>query len=216
VSPKVADGAGSDGRPDRVLIAGVGNVFLGDDGFGVEVVQRIDRKALPPNVDVVDYGIRGVHLAYELLGGRHHTLILVDAMPVDGPPGTLSVLEVEEDTAWAAQMSDPAGAAVMDGHGMDPHAVVNLLSDLGGRIDTVLVVGCRPAVIAEHMGLSEPVRAAVPHAARLTVELACDMAQGRLPTPPTRQATGRTDGASGASTGGRRTSTRTSRGEDDA
>ena len=171
-----------DDGPTRVLIAGVGNVFLGDDGFGVEAVQRIDRAGLPPNVDVEDYGIRGVHLAYELLAGRYHTLILLDAMPLDGPPGTLSVLEVEDDPELSAGVSDPAGPAVMDGHGMDPHAVLNLLSDLGGRVDKVLVVGCRPAVIAERMGLSEPVRAALPQAARLAADLACDMAQGR-PTP---------------------------------
>ena len=79
----------------RVLVAGIGNVFLGDDGFGVEVVQRIDPTSLPAGVDVADYGIRGVHLAYDLLDGRYGTVVMVDAVPLDEPPGTLAVLEVD-------------------------------------------------------------------------------------------------------------------------
>ncbi|GAA4629566.1 hydrogenase maturation protease [Actinoallomurus vinaceus] len=155
----------------RVLVAGIGNVFLGDDGFGVEVVGRIDASALPATVDVADYGIRGVHLAYELLDGRHDTLIMVDAVPLDGPPGTLAVLEVDPPTG-----PEPPPPPALDGHGMDPEAVLGLLRAIGGDVDRVLVVGCRPAVIEERMGLSEPVRAVVDDAVSLVTELACEEA----------------------------------------
>jgi hydrogenase maturation protease len=141
----------------RVLVAGIGNVFLGDDGFGVEVVQRIDPTSLPAGVDVADYGIRGVHLAYDLLDGRYGTVVMVDAVPLDEPPGTLAVLEV-----------DPTGGgAVLDAHGMHPVAVLALLHDLGGSVDRVLVIGCAPAVVDERMGLSAPVAAAVGSAGEL-------------------------------------------------
>ena len=145
----------------RVLVAGIGNVFLGDDGFGVEVVRRLDPATLPAGVDVADYGIRGVHLAYDLLDGRHRTVVIVDAVPLDDPPGTLAVLQV-----------DPTGGgAPMDAHGMHPAAVLALLHDLGGSVDRVLVVGCAPADVAERMGLSEPVAAAVDAAVRLVSEV---------------------------------------------
>jgi hydrogenase maturation protease len=141
----------------RVLVAGIGNVFLGDDGFGVEVVQRIDPTSLHAGVDVADYGIRGVHLAYDLLDGRYGTVVMVDAVPLDEPPGTLAVLEV-----------DPTGGgAVLDAHGMHPVAVLALLHDLGGSVDRVLVIGCAPAVVDERMGLSAPVAAAVGGAVEL-------------------------------------------------
>ncbi|ACZ00119.1 hydrogenase maturation protease [Thermomonospora curvata] len=166
----------TDGR--RVLVAGIGNVFLGDDGFGVEVVNRIDRAALPERVDVADYGIRGIHLAYDLLEGRHHTLIMVDAVPLEGPPGTLAVLEADPD--------DGPGLPAMDGHGMNPQAVLHLLHTLGGRVDRVLIVGCRPADVTERMGLTGRVAAAVPRAVRLVTELAADAARqtGLPPAAP--------------------------------
>ena len=157
----------SRGGQDRVLIAGVGNVFLGDDGFGVEVVRRIDPGILPGGVDVADYGIRGVHLAYELLDGRYRTLVLVDAVPLDDPPGTLAVREA--DCVAAEPRPD---VPAMDAHGMHPQAVLQLLRSLGGSIERVLVVGCRPAVVDERMGLSDVVAAAVDGAARLAVEVA--------------------------------------------
>jgi hydrogenase maturation protease len=148
----------------RILVAGIGNVFLGDDAFGVEVVRRLDSSTLPNGVDVVDYGIRGVHLAYDLLDGRHHTVVLVDAVPLDDAPGTLAVLEV-----------DPTGGGMpVDAHGMHPAAVLALLHDLGGAVDRVLVVGCAPAVVEERMGLSEPVEAAVDEAVRLVAEVVRD------------------------------------------
>lgn len=147
----------------RVLVAGIGNIFLGDDAFGVEVVRRIDPATLPQGADVVDYGIRGVHLAYELLERRHEVLIMVDAMPLDGPPGTLAVLE--------ADPVSEAGPPSLDGHGMHPQAVLHLLHTLGGTVGRVLIVGCRPADVTERMGLSEPVAAAVDEAVGLVTEL---------------------------------------------
>ncbi|GAA0403389.1 peptidase M52 [Acrocarpospora corrugata] len=165
----------------RVLVAGIGNIFLGDDGFGVEVVNRLDPAALPATVDVVDYGIRGVHLAYELLDGRHHTLIMVDAMPVDGPPGTLAVVEVDVDGPG------DEGPMPVNGHGMHPQAVLDLLRGLGGEVRRVLVVGCAPAAIDELMGLTAPVAAVVEDAVRLVTELACQVAAD-LAVPGTGQA----------------------------
>jgi hydrogenase maturation protease len=153
----------------RVLVAGIGNVFLGDDGFGVEVVRRLERTALPEGVDVADYGIRGVHLAYDLLDGAHDSVVLVDALPLPDPPGTLAVLEVpmDGDRAPANALEVPA----VDGHGMTPLAVVELLRSLGGAVERVLVVGCRPAVLDERMELSEPVAAAVEPAAALVTDV---------------------------------------------
>ncbi|WP_106403683.1 hydrogenase maturation protease [Actinocorallia populi] len=155
------------GAPRRVLVAGIGNVFLSDDGFGVEVVRRIDTGSLPGGVRVADYGIRGVHLAYELLDRAPDTLIMVDAVPLEGPPGTLAVLEV------GGRDLDAAGGAVpVDAHGLHPLAVLLLLRRLGGEAGRVLVAGCRPASVEEGMGLTGPVAAAVPEAVRLVTELA--------------------------------------------
>jgi len=159
----------------RVLVAGIGNVFLGDDGFGVEVVRRVREEPLPPGVRVADYGIRGVHLAYELLDSPPDTLIMVDAVPLEGrPPGTLAVLEVGEEDL------DGAGEAVpVDAHGLHPLAVLLLLRRLGGAVGRVLVVGCRPASLEEGIGLTEPVDDAVDDAVRLVADLAAaEVAQG--------------------------------------
>ncbi|MDP5181686.1 hydrogenase maturation protease [Blastococcus sp. BMG 814] len=171
----------------RVLIAGIGNVFLGDDGFGVEVATRIDRADLPDGVDVVDYGIRGVHLAYELLDGRYSTVVLVDAVPLTEPPGTLAVLEVP--LGDGGRRPDVLAVPAVDAHGMSPLAVIDLLRGLGGTagqggpVERVLVVGCRPGVLEERMELSEQVRAAVEPACRLAVDVVRDL----LPRPHDRE-----------------------------
>jgi hydrogenase maturation protease len=148
----------------RVLVAGIGNVFLGDDGFGVEVVRRLDAMSLPDGVDVADYGIRGVHLAYDLLDGGHDTLVLVDAVPMEEPPGTLAVLDASE---WTAGL-EPSS---VEAHSMSPHTVLAALQALGGRVDRVLVVGCQPADLSEGMGLSAPVGAAVARAVEKVLEV---------------------------------------------
>ncbi|MEV0900557.1 hydrogenase maturation protease [Actinoplanes sp. NPDC049802] len=138
-----------------ILIAGIGNVFLGDDGFGPEVARRLAAGApLPDGTRVADYGIRGLHLAHDLLAG-YDTLILIDALPGDGTPGRVEVLEVDPSGA---------GAGELDGHGMDPLAVLAAVARLGGTLPVTYVVGCRIGAVDEGIGLSAPVRAAVPEA----------------------------------------------------
>ncbi|OKK22147.1 protease [Streptomyces sp. CB00455] len=153
----------------RTLVAGIGNVFLGDDGFGVEAVRELSAHPLPDGVEVVDFGVRGVHLAYQLLDG-YDTLVLVDATARGGAPGTLYLIEA--DGRGAA----PAGGAVLDGHHMSPDAVLALLGTLCAGTGTspprrTLVVGCEPACVEEGIGLSGPVAAAVPQAVRMVLEL---------------------------------------------
>jgi hydrogenase maturation protease len=152
----------------RVLVAGVGNIFLGDDGFGVEVARRLAGEPLPEGVRVADFGIRGVHLAYELLDG-YHTAILVDATRRGGPPGTVYVIEPEQPAA--RDPDDAAAAPLMDAHAMEPDAVLGLLDLLGGSSVRVLVVGCEPAEVTERIGLSEPVERAVDDAVLMVREL---------------------------------------------
>ena len=139
----------------RVLVAGIGNLFCRDDGFGPEVVRRFLASAdLPEPVRAVDYGIRGMHLAYDLLDG-YDALVIVDALPGDGDPGDISVLEVGPDDL---------GQGDFDPHGMAPVAVLASLQQLGGRLPPTYVVGCRPADLTEGIGLSAPVEAAIPEA----------------------------------------------------
>ena len=152
----------------RILVAGVGNVFLGDDGFGVEVVGRLSGRRLPEGVEVVDFGIRGMDLAYALYED-YDLVVFVDATPRGGEPGTVYLIEpeIEED-----------GMVSLDTHGMDPVKVIRLARALGARPARTLVVGCEPQVIPggeEYddilMDLSEPVRAAVEEAAKLVESL---------------------------------------------
>jgi hydrogenase maturation protease len=141
---------------DEVLVAGIGNMFLGDDGFGPEVVrhlQAVGQSALPADVRVVDYGIRGVHLCYDLLDG-YAALILIDALPASGRPGEVTVLAVGgEDLASSDDGYDP--------HGMNPVAVLAGLPALGGTLPPTYVVGAQPMDLGEGIGLSEPLRRAV-------------------------------------------------------
>ena len=138
-----------------MLVAGIGNLFCRDDGFGPEVVRRLlATGSLPEQVRAVDYGIRGMHLAYDLLEG-YDALVLVDAVPGSGEPGEVSVLEVGEEHL---------GTGGFDPHGMAPVAMLASLKDLGGQLPTTYVVGCRPADVGEGIGLSEQVEAAVPEA----------------------------------------------------
>jgi hydrogenase maturation protease len=154
-----------------VLVAGVGNIFLGDDGFGVEVARRLADQQLPEGVEVADFGIRGVHLAYQLLEG-YDLAILVDASARGGEPGSLYVIEPTPGD----------GDVLLDGHGMQPAAVLGLLEALGGPVGRVLVVGCEPAEVGERIGLSEPVGRAVGEAVRLVRELVTQASA----TPQTR------------------------------
>jgi hydrogenase maturation protease len=146
----------------RILVAGVGNVFLRDDAFGVEVVRLLVERPQPPGVQIRDYGIRGVHLVYELLDG-YELFVLVDAAPRGEAPGTVSVLEVE--------LPSPEAQPVIDAHSLTPDAIFGLLSSLGGHPGRNLVVACEPAEVDAGMGLSDPVREALPHAVRAVEEI---------------------------------------------
>jgi hydrogenase maturation protease len=145
-----------------ILVAGIGNIFLGDDGFGVEVARRLAARPQPEGLTVVDYGIRGYDLAYALVRGSDH-VILVDACPRGEPPGTVFVLE--PDLA-----APDAGQAVLDAHDLNPVHVLRLARSLGAELGPVVVVGCEPATLGPpegQMGLSEPVQAAVEEAVTL-------------------------------------------------
>ncbi len=146
---------------DAVLVAGIGNLFLTDDGFGSEVARRLASQQLPAGVRVVDYGIRGMHLAYDLLDG-YAALVVVDAMPGNGAPGDLSVLEVGPDDL---------GDGELDAHGMAPVAVLASLGQLGGSLPPTYIVGCQPADVGEGIGLTPAVEAAVDPAIALVHEV---------------------------------------------
>src|SRR5580693_10227886 len=149
-----------------MLIAGVGNIFLGDDGFGVEVAGRRAGAGLPDWVRVADYGISGMHLAYDLAEG-FETTVLVDASPRGERPGTVYVMELDAGRAQAADRGIP----LLDAHGMQPDVVFGMLDLLGAEAGRVLLVGCEPASIDERIGLSEPVTAAVDEAVRIVLDL---------------------------------------------
>lgn len=151
----------------EVLVAGIGNIFLGDDAFGVEVAQRLATRPLPEGVKVVDFGIRSYDLAYALMEDWD-LVILVDALPGEGKPGTLYIMQPQLP-------SDGEVPASLDAHTMNPVAVLQMVSALGGRVGRMLVVGCEPATVepddAGEMGLSAPVMSAVDEAARVVEEL---------------------------------------------
>jgi hydrogenase maturation protease len=161
----------------RILVAGVGNIFLGDDAFGVEVAQRLVQRPLPEEVRVIDFGIRGLDLAYALLDG-YETVILVDASPRSQPPGTLYLLDLE----GAELPAEEDGAPLIEGHSMDPVKMLRLTAALGGRVERLYLVGCEPAPLGEtedmQMGLSEPVRRAVDEAVSLIESLAAQLLRG--------------------------------------
>ena len=142
-----------------ILVAGVGNIFLGDDGFGSEVARRALRLA-SPNVRVVDFGIRGLDLVYALLDGYDATVI-IDALPCGGEPGTICVIEPDLDQI----KQFPVGA---EAHSMDPMRVLALAHCMGAQLNNIRIVGCEPETFgtedAGYMGLSPRVSAAVEQA----------------------------------------------------
>ena len=152
----------------KTLVAGIGNVFLGDDGFGVEVAARLSREQFGESVRILDTGIRARHLAYELLDGGYHTAILVDAVARGGAPGTVYLIEPEPATD-AHAITPLMG----DGHGVDPGSVLDFLRRLGGTSTRILVVGCEPEQVDEGIGLSPRVAAAVDEAVALVRDLVC-------------------------------------------
>ncbi|MHB1595169.1 MAG: hydrogenase maturation protease [Streptosporangiaceae bacterium] len=178
---------------ERVLVAGIGNIFLGDDGFGVEVARRLAELDLPDWVRVGDYGIGGMHLAYDLAEG-YGTAILIYATPRGGTPGSVYVLEPEArevaapdragtdsgtdsgrvgpGQAGAGLLAQPrASAAMFDAHGTQPDVVLGIVSMLGARGGRMLIVGCEPACTDYGIGLSEPVVGAVDAAVRAVLDL---------------------------------------------
>lgn len=138
--------------PGRILVAGIGNIFLGDDAFGVEVARRLAGRALPEGVRVVDFGIRGLDLAYALMED-YAAVILVDASPRGRAPGTLYELE-----------PGPVDVAAVDPHAAVPHQVLGLVRSMGGTLPAVRVVGCEPRTRPDdepRMGLSPEVEGAI-------------------------------------------------------
>jgi hydrogenase maturation protease len=156
----------------RVLVAGIGNVFLGDDGFGCAVAAALADEPLPPGVEVADFGIRGLDLAYAL--AAYDAVVLVDAVPLGEAPGTLAVIEPD--------LSDDEDAEI-ETHGMDPARVLRLARELETLPARALVVGCEPRTVVEPdadevlVELSAPVRSAVGAAAALVHELLDELLQ---------------------------------------
>jgi hydrogenase maturation protease len=156
-------------KRERILIAGIGNIFLGDDGFGCEVLKRLMGRALPDEVRAVDFGIRGFDLAYALMDGYDVT-ILVDAAPRGGTPGTLYTIEPD---LGELERLDAQGMMV-ETHGMNPMKVLAMVKAMGGHFKRILLVGCEPQTFGPEegqMGLSEPVEAAVSEAVNIVESL---------------------------------------------
>jgi hydrogenase maturation protease len=153
-----------------ILVAGVGNIFLGDDAFGVEVALSLTRRRLPESVSVKDFGIRGFDLAYALLD-PWEAVIILDALPRGEAPGTLYT--VEPNLADVANPVSPDMA--MNPHGMDPVRVLHLAASMGAIPAQVLIVGCEPQDFGDElegrMGLSSPVQAAIEEASTMVEEL---------------------------------------------
>jgi hydrogenase maturation protease len=156
---------------DRILVAGIGNIFFGDDAFGVEVIRELSKSPLPEGVNAVDFGIRSYDLAYAIMDG-YAVMILVDITARGEPPGTLYLIELDKE-----KIGD-LGATVPDGHSLDPVAVLRLVQSLGGQIARLYLVACEPAVLETEdgrMGLSEPVQAAVPEAVQMIYRLVAQL-----------------------------------------
>ena len=160
-----------------VLIACIGNIFLGDDGFGVAVAAALKQADLPTGVQVIDYGIRGLDLAYKLLESWK-AVILVDAISRGEQPGTLYLLRAAD-----AEQTDPPPSASLDPHAMDPMQVLALASSLGSVTATIYIVGCEPVDFGDElegrMELSPQLAAAVPDAVKMVLELAARLKIGR-------------------------------------
>jgi len=169
-----------------LLIAGIGNIFLGDDGFGSEVARRLMDRSWPEGVRVVDYGIRGFDVAFALMDGVDVS-ILIDATPQGGSPGTLYIIEPE-----LADLNDPAVRELpVDTHAMNPMKVFQLVRAMEGRFKKVLIVGCEPADFGPEnegrLGLSPLVAAAVEEAIKLIDRLVAEiLAEAAVPASPLR------------------------------
>lgn len=156
-----------------ILVGGIGNIFLGDDGFGVEVVRRLASRPLPPQVRLVDFGIRGFDLAYALMDD-YEAVILIDAVPRGAAPGTLYTIEPDWDAVDAADSG-------VEMHGMNPMKVLATVKAMGGQPKRILLVGCEPSPMKdeyeERIGLSEPVERSVDQAVK-TVQMLVEKLKG--------------------------------------
>ncbi len=140
----------------RMLVAGIGNIFLGDDGFGVEVARRLASRPQLDGVEIADFGIRGWDLAYALMDG-YDAVVLVDALPLGKAPGAVTLLEPD--------VANLSALGAINSHALNPVAVLSHVKQLGGELPKVLIVGCEPFDLGEEevgrMGLSDVVAAAV-------------------------------------------------------
>jgi hydrogenase maturation protease len=164
----------------RILIAGIGNIFLGDDAFGVEVARRLGASNLPANVKVIDFGIRGYDLAYALLDkDKYDATILVDACPRGEPAGTLYVIEPDLSNLNDSSPEEQQGA--VEAHSMNPLNVLRLAVSMGGPLKRILLLGCEPATLGPEegqMGLSETVEAVIDDAVKLVESLVRKLSSG--------------------------------------
>jgi hydrogenase maturation protease len=150
----------------KILVAGVGNIFLGDDAFGVEMVQRLRAVALPPEVTLADFGIRSFDLAYAMADG-YDVIILLDATSRGDSPGTVSLVEPEVEGFGG--IGQP-----LDAHSINPERALQIASSLGGQLGHLYVIGCEPGVLETEdgqLGLSEQVEAAIPNAIQMLLTL---------------------------------------------
>lgn len=165
----------------RILIAGIGNIFLGDDAFGVEAVKRLATRSLPKSVLLVDFGIRGFDLMYALQDG-YETTILVDACPQGHTPGTVFVLEPDLN-----EIDAPPRTSVVEAHDMNPMNVIRMARSMNAPIQRLLVVGCEPQTLGGEegrMGMSAPVEAAVEEAVRVIENLVSSILTGNSKDAP--------------------------------
>ena len=162
----------------KILVACIGNIFQGDDGFGVEVAACLARRTFPEGVRVTDFGIRGFDLAYALMEGYEST-ILVDAYPGDATAGTISVIEPDLESIASGDASPG-----LEPHAMNPVSVLRMAASMGAKLQRILLVGCVPATLGPEegqMGLSEPVTAAVDEAVDLVEGLVSRILTGGWP-----------------------------------
>jgi len=153
-------------RTKQILVAGIGNAWLRDDGFGGEVARLLAERELPPGVQVMDFGSGGLDLAYEVMRG-YDALILIDVSRQGSPPGTLYVMEASEQDI-EGEIED---GQVLDPHGMDPQTVLRFVKYVGGWPGSVFVVACEPEVVEDvGFGLSDPVRGSVERAVEVVLE----------------------------------------------
>jgi hydrogenase maturation protease len=159
---------------NRILVAGIGNIFFGDDAFGCEVAAELAKRSWPDGVKIVDFGIRAYDLVYAIVDGYDAT-VLIDAAPRGEKPGTVYLLELEPDKI------DTCGDEIADAHALTPVRVLQLIRALGGHAKNLYLVGCEPARLDGEgvIGLSDDVRASVPVAVKMIEQIITDLTSGR-------------------------------------